>query len=469
MEKNVYNAYTYGIMNNRLFVGSAEMTKKASTLEDVYNRFRPSPLTLEEKHFYQETAEIRNGRSYEMHASLFNRIRIGEKKRHVHQLMIGHTGCGKSTELYMLTEKLQEVQTPYIIINAKEDLDFFTFTYIDIMINIVERLAVYADENNISINENLLESFQAALSTKTTEQIVTTESKAGIAAEAKAGVSFLGIFKSALKLNASFKAGSDMKETLRHELKPHMLTIATAVNELLKEINKDKPIVNNMVIIIDELEKCRAEAVRKLFVDDIMSITSIATHLIISCPLNLFRSSDAAIFVNHFSKPDVMPMIKTHEIMQDCPKKNKPYDEGITIVEKLVLKRVDESFFEEGVLGYIITKSGGNLRDVSYIIENSAFEALMNNKEKIDMMSVDTVVKDFASERYLRIDMKRSKNILRTLYYHENHSPENDKDLTELLFVGAVFEYNGDRWVDLHPMIRDYLTKHESVLKNGNE
>jgi len=465
--ENVYNTYIYGIMSVRLFIGSVRIMEKAKTLKEVYNIFRPSALTLKEKDFYQKTAKIRNGRSYEMHAYLFNRM--DDSDRRVHQLMIGHTGCGKSTELYMLTGKLEDVKTPYIIIDAKVDLDFFTFTYIDIMVKIVEELAKYADKNDIPINVKLLETFQEALNTQTTEQILTAQSSVEIEAEAKAGLSFSFIAKLASKITASFKTGSGMKETLRLEIKPNMLAITAAVNELLKEINKNKPNVNNMVIIIDELEKCSPETVRKLFVNDINAITSINTHLIISCPLNLYRSSDAPIFEPHFSKPDIMPMIKTHEITHDCPQKNKPYDEGIAIVEQLVLKRVDASFFEEGVLRYIITKAGGNLRDTSYIIENSAFEAMMNDKHKIDMMSVDMIIRDFASERFLRINLKESKNVLRTLYYHEDHSPRNDKDLTDLLFVGVVFEYNGERWVDLHPIIRDHLTKHEHVLKNGNE
>ena len=128
MNECVYNAHICGIMSESLFIGSVEMIQKAKSLKDVYNLFRPSPLTLEEKEFYQETAEIRNGKSYEMYTYLFNRI--NESERHTHQLMIGHTGCGKSTELYMLTGKLQEAQIPYIIIDASADLDFFTFTYI---------------------------------------------------------------------------------------------------------------------------------------------------------------------------------------------------------------------------------------------------------------------------------------------------------------------------------------------------
>ena len=125
--------------------------------------------------------------------------------------------------------------------------------------------------------------------------------------------------------------------------------------------------------------------------------------------------------------------------------------------------------FEDNVLRYIIIKAGGNLRDTSYIIENSAFEAFMDNKDKIDMASVDTVIRDFATELFLRIESKKQKNVLKTIYYHEDHSPRNDKDFFDLMHVGAVFEYNGERWVDLHPILRDYISKHESVLKNGNE
>ena len=73
------------------------MNEKATSLIDIFNLFTPKALTFEQRAFYQKTASVRDGSSYEFHDYLFKHIK--ESHTHSRLLVIGHGGCGKSTEL----------------------------------------------------------------------------------------------------------------------------------------------------------------------------------------------------------------------------------------------------------------------------------------------------------------------------------------------------------------------------------
>ena len=45
----------------------------------------------------------------------------------------------------------------------------------------------------------------------------------------------------------------------------------------------------------------------------------------------------------------------------------------------------------------------------------------------------------------------------------------SSEDITKLMQVGAVLEYNGTRWCDLHPLVEKWLLEHHKMGEyNGN-
>ena len=106
------------------------MPKKAENLIDAFNIFRPRPLNTDEMEFYQPTAKVREGSSFEYYESLYENIAVANTN--VHFLVVGHAGCGKSTEFMMLGEKLRKIDMQPIFIKIDDDLNLTNFTYIDI-------------------------------------------------------------------------------------------------------------------------------------------------------------------------------------------------------------------------------------------------------------------------------------------------------------------------------------------------
>ncbi|MCL1809481.1 MAG: ATP-binding protein [Clostridiales bacterium] len=435
------------------------MVRKPATLAELSNIFRPEALTEEEYDLYQPTAAVRGGMQDEFHMYLYERIKSSRDKAHL--LVVGHSGCGKSTELRMLALRLGKDGVPSITIDAQEDLDLNTFSFIDLFILVVERLVQYANANRLNINKGILTAFYMALSTRTTREYWEKELGASLESGASVSVSVPLFIQVVSKITASFKVGSGQREDLRREIKPKMAEIINAVNALIDQINcqvAQDGHSGKILIVVDGLEKCRSENAKQLFSEDIGSLAAINTHLVVACPINIYRSAIAATLQGYFPKPDLMPLIKT----RTPDSADSPYRKGIGIIKELVLKRADASFFQKGVLSKIIAMAGGNLRDTLYLLENSAFEAHMRRRDTIDMASAEFAMNQFATDLFFRTDNNYHKLI--NSIYNGDQRPRADKDMSELLFAGIVFEYNGERWIDLHPLIRRFIDRNPGVL-----
>ena len=105
------------------------MNQKASSLIDIVNLFKPLALTGKQVEFYQPTSVVRDGTPYEFHDGLYNRVVSATGYERL--LVVGHGGCGKSTELNMLISKLSSNNYPAIHVKAGFDLDLYTLPLLD--------------------------------------------------------------------------------------------------------------------------------------------------------------------------------------------------------------------------------------------------------------------------------------------------------------------------------------------------
>jgi hypothetical protein len=71
-------------------------------------------------------------------------------------------------------------------------------------------------------------------------------------------------------------------------------------------------------------------------------------------------------------------------------------------------------------------------------------------------------LKRYASDVFFRVENRLYPRVKKI--HGGDLRATQDPELSELLYSGAVFEYNGDRWVDLHPLIRKYIDDHPGVL-----
>ena len=122
--------------------------KYADQVSDMINAFSPDPLKIDQmKDFYcKDTMEYRMSDKYSSPMEdIFDSCQNpGELSSF---LLLGHRGCGKSTELNRMTERLEKRGYPVKTITCSMDLDLFNIVYSDLFILMGEALLELADES----------------------------------------------------------------------------------------------------------------------------------------------------------------------------------------------------------------------------------------------------------------------------------------------------------------------------------
>lgn len=57
---------------------------------------------------------------------------------------------------------------------------------------------------------------------------------------------------------------------------------------------------------------------------------------------------------------------------------------------------------------------------------------------------------------------EKFNDMLKRIYHGEKYFSASE-EITELLQLGVVLEYNGERWCDLHPLVKKWLKEHNRV------
>jgi predicted AAA+ superfamily ATPase len=107
--------------------GAQPMThKRARSLQDVFRVSSLGALTPAEKRYYVDLDDVRGGK--DTSEILFNRIKY-KQPSFSYQLFTGHRGCGKSTELLRLKEKLVANGFEVVYFESDQDLDINDVRY----------------------------------------------------------------------------------------------------------------------------------------------------------------------------------------------------------------------------------------------------------------------------------------------------------------------------------------------------
>ena len=64
--------------------------------------------------------------------------------------------------------------------------------------------------------------------------------------------------------------------------------------------------------------------------------------------------------------------------------------------------------------------------------------------------------------RFIKIHKEKFNDMLKRIYHGEKYFSASE-EITELLQLGVVLEYNGERWCDLHPLVKKWLKEHNRV------
>lgn len=435
--------------------------KHAEKISDMLNAFSPAPLPLEQMdEFYcEDTMEYRTSDKYNSPIEdIFDGCRNLEEGMAF--LLLGHRGCGKSTELNRMSERLRDEGYYVKTVACGMDLDLLNIVYSDLFILMGEALVKIAEDAGCRIKEDILYGIMNFWDEKT--EIVMSQEVAESLIEAGAAIETGGIFANILNIFAKIKAELKFNEETRKEYRKKISVRSSEWIELLGHVSEEiakKTEGKRPIIIFEDLDKLNPEDAWKVFYNYAAILSGMKFPVIYTFPIGLSYDVRFSAMESYFITK-TLPMIKISTI------ENQPFQDGIDIIREIVEKRANLDLFETNVLEKLIRYTGGSLRDLFHTINASSKRAERRDSRTISMEDAERALEELKTNLTRRIEDKDYKFLLNI--YNGNKERIEDKEmLLNMLQASVVLEYNGKRWHNVHPLVVKFLKEQEAISDAG--
>ncbi len=466
----------------------------ARTLDDVYLTLSPEPLTQPEemRRWYRDLNPVRGGGATRRMALGFERVRKSGGLPYKAFLM-GHSGSGKSTEITRLLQEVGDHFQP-LRFSAVQELDPVSFRPFDVllltMIRLVEATALAEDQGGAGqrLPEARLRELLKWFSEETHREVRGTQ----IAAEAGAGVDgqdsllgkVLGLFA---RIKAEARYATDRSvEVVEYRLRRmgDLIELANRVlddcNHLLREATSGR---KEWLIVWEDFDKpgFAKDKVEELFLTYANLWRELRCHLIITLPITLGWSAAA----RRLSLPDQ----QTFSIL-DIPvyqRDRRDHEQGQKALQQLLEARIAPELFAQGEMRRVMIAAGGNVRDLFALVSRAADNALLDKEGSpeaaetqprvIAPRHLDEAI-GWLRTRYERrlganefdddaITYPEKVDRMLAIYDGDSKASVPDSCLYSLLRARAVQEFNGERWLGLHPLAVDILKRQGAVPQDA--
>ncbi len=446
--------------------------RPAQSLTEVAAQATLEPLALGDPRYVdlsagRDTKELRQLR-------LHLEDQRGRDNRFAKVAFTGHRGSGKSTELLRLEHEVAGRFFPlhlYVDETLLRDLD-----YTDLLLWLVDSLTREFAIADMPLDRRLVDDVAEWFAEVAKEDVTTL--KSGLTAEAELeGSAKLGLFAASLKILARLKSmvsGSlERRETIRRDLQRYSGDLIARVNGLLQNAARAlerKGRTPDLLIVQDNLDRLYPDAARRLFLDNGDLLKDLRAHFIFTAPVALVMSpaNIGRVFEHQFT----MPMVKTER------PDGKSFKAGLDALTELIAKRVDlgRVFASDEVVRTLVRMSGGSVRDLMRLLDQSQLSARVDDKDRIDPTSAREAGRKLRIE-YERLlvpgpvyfpllaEVHRTKQLPRPDAKVDQQAVQAARAFcADLLTMGVVLEYNGERsWFDVHPIVRESRTFKDAV------
>lgn len=424
------------------------------TVDETYGACYPDEPLAPNDVRYVNLNEARGGSS--LTKTISSRIRRAPAGRFHQQLISGHRGSGKSTELQQLKARLQENGFFVVYLDAEEVLDLGEIKYQDVLVVITKAIEEELRKAGLELNAKLRQDLDLWFA----EHILLEEDRTDLEASLKtdfgveAKIPFLA--RVLVALTGQIKSGSSRREEIRLKVERELRifierlnTLIIAARQAVREGN-----FHDLVVIVDGLEKMQFREEKDgrsnhsiLFIEHAEQLTSPQCHIVYTVPI--FLAFNDNLRDSFPDEPFILPMV------------NQNAEEGKNALRHIINRRVavEDVFTDPTSIDSLIAMSGGSIRDLLRLVRSSCEGdsdkiTPVDTQKAINRMTIelDRLLQD--EDLSALIDVAR-KGVV-TSY----------KAAGKLLRLRLVHEYyNGKRWADIHPVLRELRRVKEALAK----
>ena len=357
----------------------------------------------------------------------------------------GHRGCGKSTALRQIREKLHRPDRFFVIfIDALDALDINNLRYSDVVLAQAKALIDALQRESIDIDPVFLNRLVSWFDTRLLTQARTKDFAAAVEGivKAKGGIPWLA--ELLVKAQSAIKINSTYKDEIRTEVRNHFSEFAGAFNQLVHHAEEridGRNLGTRLLFIVDGTDRLGREDAERLFVSDTHQLRLIESLFVYCAPINLLSETSL-----HGFEVFRLPMIKLGD-------KSSDYDPSSPVaatLKELIGKRMSMELFEDaGTVDYLIARSGGHIRDLIRLLRYALREA---QSRLVTRQMAERAVNELASE-YSRLIEQDDYELLASIdRAPPDYVPVSDRT-RRLLYDLVLLEYNS-YWWQSHPVVR---------------
>ena len=421
-------------------------------LKSIYAAFNPAPLKPGDQGLYVNLDKVRGDTGIVRH--LDRKIRLADQP--TCQVLTGHRGSGKSTELWRLQHVLQEPDAEgnryfVVMVQADDHMDRNDVDFPEVLIAIIRQLA---DDLRERLGIELKPGYFADRWERV-KKVLGTE------------VSFdkLDLAAGMAKLSATIKNSPDARLEVRKLLDPDTDNWLTAANDVIGKAKQELQAKDykDLVIIVDDLDKMITRTHKSagcttteyLFVHRAAQLTAFECHVVYTLPLELaYSHHEQTIEDRYGGAVPVIPMTK----IATPPPNSRAHKAGMDCFRDIIKARLDgvgathgELFEKKSVETELIKLSGGQPTELMTLVR----EAIITD---------DLPIKSRALRRCREDTLRTYRRQLRPEHWpilkevrstgQVTRSTKNEQPLRELLESRALLLYrNDEEWYALHPAV----------------
>lgn len=433
-------------------------------LTKVYNAFDvEKPLPADDDVLYVDLASARGaGRiSRKLRQRIRNAHAGGAK---AHDLVMGHTKCGKTTELNRTARLLEE--DDYVTVSFDvADVATRTFEYTTVLLFMAGQIVGQLTEREPPIEvegtsaEKLLEFLR--------EREITlggqTSGDATVKADAKLG--FLTNLLGQIGIGAELRGGFQRSRDITVKIEADTGGFMKAIKDLVRDANEKVVSAGKkgLVVICDGCDKLDVNAADengnsydlqyRMFVDHADDLRAVPCHVIYTVPISITAHLGDIWEQN----PEFVPAIPVNEL----PGIDARYPtEGRRALKEVVEQRlkqegtsIEELFDDQPLFESLTEVSGGHISDLLLLVRGAVLEAQIEGMERLTRDHTDQSISSRTFE-YTRLVETKYLEILVTIDQYKR-TPASSEAYRELIFKRLALEYVCGRTncVDLHPLV----------------
>ncbi|MFQ5577097.1 MAG: hypothetical protein ACE5G8_08945, partial [Anaerolineae bacterium] len=277
-------------------------------------------------------------------------------------LFVGHTGCGKSTELSKLVniiegggERYQFVKDAFLPIqySISEVVGLYNIEFIDLALSII--IGIYKEM------ERLGHTVDDSAARRVYDWLYQGDTTFGSDPDGPGANLRLG---SLIRLiDVRLKSEGEVRDEIRTRIRKYIPELINLINQTIAEVTYITG--KNVLLIIDDLDKIQPlEAALNVFREHVKSLTSFQCFVIYTAPISLLYDAQSK-HVGQFLEIHYMPMFR---VKTKAGQPEAPDSHDVKILREIIYRRVHPSLFEEGVVDAAVYLTGGILRELIRVI-----------------------------------------------------------------------------------------------------